>query len=91
VTPQEIIEHCDRQIEIAGDTASVGFRIPGRWGKTNTRRLWKGGPIGEIVNDFGDGTIYVMFSAVEVREAVLKQLDESAAYGNDCPNGRCEM
>jgi len=38
------------------------------------RRLWKGGPIGEIVNDFGDGTIYVMFSAVEVKSAVLKEI-----------------
>lgn len=76
MTPQEIIKHCDQQIELAGDTASVGFRIPGRWGKTNTRRLWKYGPIGEIVNDFGDGTIYVMFSAVEVKNAVLKQLQE---------------
>jgi len=91
MTPEEIIKHCDKQIELAGDEASVGFRIPGRWGKTDTRRLWKGGPIGKIVNDFGDGTIYVMFSAVEVREAVLKQLDESAVYGNDCRDGRCGM
>lgn len=91
MTPQEIIEHCDRQIELAGDTASVGFRIPGRWGKTNTRRLWKGGPIGKIVNDFGDGTIYVMFSAVEVKKAVQKILDESTVYGNDCRSGKCEM
>jgi len=87
--PEEIIKHCDRQIELAGETAQVGFRIPGRWGKTDTRRLWKGGPVGDIVNDFGDGTIYVMFSAVEVREAVLKQLDESQVYGNDCR--KCEM
>mgnify|MGYP001302778518 CR=1 FL=1 len=78
MTPQEIIEHCDRQIELAGDTASVGFLIPGRWGKTNTRGLWKGGPIGEIVNDFGDGTIYVMFSAVEVKEAAQKLLREAS-------------
>lgn len=27
----------------------------------------------------------VMFSAVEVKEAVLKQLDESQAYGKVCP------
>jgi len=74
MTPEEIIRRCDEQIAISGETASVGFRIPGRWGKTNTRRLWKGGPVGEIVNDFGDGTIYVMFSAVEVKNAVLKEI-----------------
>ena len=90
MTPEEIIKHCDKQIELAGDEATVGFRIPGRWGKTDTRRLWKGGPVGEIVNDFGDGTIYVMFSALEVKNAVLKQLDESTVYGNDCRDGKCE-
>ena len=74
MTPEEIIRHCDTQITISGETAQVGFRIPGRWGKTNTRRLWKGGPIGEIVNDFGDGTIYVVFSAVEVKNAALKEI-----------------
>jgi len=74
LTLQEIVEHCDQQIALAGETANVGFRIPGRWGKSDTRRLWKGGPVGEIVNDFGDGTIYVMFSAVEVKEAAQKLL-----------------
>lgn len=29
---------------------------------------------GEIVNEFGDGTIYVMFSAVEVKRAVEERL-----------------
>lgn len=75
MTPQEIIKHCEKQIEIAGDRATVGFIIPGRWGKTNRRRLWKGGPVGEIVNDFGDGTIYVMFSAILVREAALREVE----------------
>jgi len=45
MTPEEIIRRCDEQIAISGETASVGFRIPGRWGKTDTRRLWKGGPV----------------------------------------------
>jgi len=45
MTPEEIIRRCDEQIAISGETASVGFRIPGRWGKTDIRRLWKGGPV----------------------------------------------
>jgi hypothetical protein len=43
------------------------------------------------VNDFGDGTIYVMFSAVEVKKAVQKILDESTVYGIDRRDGRCGM
>lgn len=76
MTPEQIIDQCNRQIELGGEKASVGFRIRGRWGKTNTRRLWRGGPVGEIVNEFGDGTIYVMFSAVEVKRAVEERQQE---------------
>lgn len=74
MNPLEIISKCDEQIEISGEKASLGFRMPGRWGKTDARRLWKGGPVGKIVNDFGDGTIYVMFSAVEVKDAVQREI-----------------
>lgn len=74
MSPEEVIMHCNQQIELVGEKASAGFRIPGRWGKANTKRLWKGGPVGEIVNDFGDGTIYVMFSAVELRDAVQREI-----------------
>ena len=74
MTPQEMIEHCDRQIALQGDDAQVGFVLPGKWGKKNTKRLWPGGPVGEIVNDFGNGTVYVFFSAKEVKESVLKEL-----------------
>lgn len=74
MTLEEIIEHCDTQITILGETALVGFRIPGRWGKSDTRRLWQSGPIGEIVQEFADGTIYVMFNAVEVKRAAERLL-----------------
>jgi hypothetical protein len=74
MTPNEMIAKCDQQIEISGDKASVGFVIPGRWGKSNTRRLWPKGPVGEIVQDFGNGTIYVMYDAQKVKRAVLEAI-----------------
>lgn len=74
MTPTEMIAKCDQQIEISGDKASVGFVIPGRWGKSNTRRLWPKGPVGEIVQDFGNGKMYVMFEAKTVKKAVLEAL-----------------
>lgn len=74
MTPQEIIAQCDKQMELLGKNAQVGFVMPGRWSKRNTKRLWTGGPVGEIVNDFGNGTVYVLFSAQEVKESVLKEL-----------------
>jgi len=77
VTLEEIIERCDKQINLVGENASVGFLMRGQWGKANTRRLWKGGPVGEIVEDFEDGTIYVMFSAKEVKMAAQKLLQEA--------------
>lgn len=77
MTLEEIIAHCDRQIEIAGEKASAGFRIPGRWGKSNTRRLWKGGPVGEIVNDWREisplptGCVVAVADLVECRKSEM--------------------
>lgn len=81
MTPTEMLAKCDQQIEISGDKASVGFIIPGRWGKTDTRRLWPGGPVGDIVQDFGNGSVYVMFDANTVRTAILEALQ-----GEDNPS-----
>lgn len=77
---QQIIEACDKQINMLGEDAKVGFVLPGRWGKRDTKRLFPGGPIGKIVNEFEDGSlygykdraIYVLFSAREVKESMLE-------------------
>jgi hypothetical protein len=88
MTLEEIIKKCDQQISIVGENASVGLLIPCRWGKASTRRLW-GGPVGKIVMEL-EGLVYVVFSAVELKEAVQKILDESTVYGIDCRDEKCE-
>ncbi|MDI3310952.1 MAG: hypothetical protein QJR05_05925 [Thermoanaerobacterium sp.] len=70
MTPDEIIKCCERQLELGNN--NVFFVMRGRWGKTDTRRLWKGGPKGKIVAEFING-LYVMFDAKEVLEAVKRQ------------------
>lgn len=83
MTIEEIIRKCDEQIGIVGEMANVGFVVPGRWGKTNTRRLWpRGGPVGEIVQDLGDGRIYVMFKAAEVKSFADRLLLQEAPNGH---------
>lgn len=72
--PDEIRRHCRFQQRLVGEGAMVTFKMPGKWGKKDTRRLWPGGPKGRIVADnFGDG-LTVMFKAQEVIDA----LDEEA-------------
>jgi len=74
MTPEEIIKQCDEQIAIGYRPASISLIIPGKWGKTNTRRLCPGGPMGEIVNDNFDGRgIVVIFDALEVKEFLSNQ------------------
>jgi len=75
MTPEEIIKQCDEQMAIGCGTGSISLIIPGKWGKTNKRRLCKGGPIGEIVSDNFDGRgIVVIFDALEVKEFISNQL-----------------
>lgn len=77
MTFQEIIKECDIQIGISGKEADVMLLIPGKWGKTNKRKLCKlkGAPYGEIVcDDFGRG-LHVMFNAIEVKEFIMELLD----------------
>jgi len=52
--------------------------MPGKWGKTNERRLCKGGPVGRIVDDNFDGRgIVVIFDAAKVKQFLSKnQLSE---------------
>ena len=60
----ELKRICQEQIDLSGDTASVTLKQPGRWGKTNHRKLF--GVKGEIVQDnFGDGLV-VIYPAKEL-------------------------
>lgn len=82
MTPEEIIKHCNKQIDIMKsinfpeEKANISLLLPGRWGKTNKRKLCKlkEAPVGEIVQDnFGKGLL-VMFNAVEVKRFLQVQL-----------------
>ena len=76
MAPQEIIKNCDVQIDISGEKTDVMLLIPGKWGKTNKRKLCKlkGAPVGEIVCDnFGKG-LHVMFNATEVKNFITSHL-----------------
>lgn len=72
MTLQEIIQCCERQLMLG--SPNVGFLLPGKWGKRNTRRLWPGGPEGEIVSEISGRGIYVMFDAKEVMEATKRKM-----------------
>jgi|LGOV01.1.fsa_nt_gb hypothetical protein len=76
MTLQEIIKKCEEEIARSGEKADILLLIPGKWGKTNKRKLFKikGAPVGEIVCDnFGKG-LHVMFNATEVKKFIIKQV-----------------
>ena len=76
MTHEEIIEKCKEQQRIANhDDASVMFLLRGKWGKRDTRRMWAGGPIGDIVGEPRQGQLAVMFRADEVIAAVEAVVD----------------
>ncbi len=71
---EELLKKCDKSISMFQETANIALIMPGRWGKRNTRRLCKGGPVGEIVSDnFNGPGVIVMFNAVEVKKFVLEK------------------
>src|SRR5690606_12460435 len=74
MTLQEIIQCCERQLMLG--SSNVGFLLPGKWGKRNKRRLWAGGPEGEIVSEISGRGIYVIFDAKEVMEATKRKMSE---------------
>ena len=85
MTPEQIIKQCDEQILITKQTsipaekADIMLLLPGKWGKSDKRKLCKlkGAPVGEIVCDnFGRG-LRVMFNAIEVKKFLLKELEKS--------------
>ena len=83
MTIDQMIEHCRTQQELTiSANPQVAFHLPGKWGKRNTRRLFRSvphgvpNPQGKIRADF-HGMILVAFSAQEVLDAchALKALD----------------
>ena len=72
MTPQEIIQYCERQLMLG--SPNVVFLLPGKWGKRNIRRLWPSGPEGEIVSEIPGRGICVMFDAKEVMEATNRTM-----------------
>jgi hypothetical protein len=58
------------------------LKMRGQWGKTDTRRLGKGGPVGKIVKETKGG-IVVMFPVQEVLDYTIEQL-ASACHEIGC-------
>jgi hypothetical protein len=77
MTHHELRAKCHEQIALVGESAMITLVIPGRWGKTATKRLWPGGPTGEIVSEqmCGGKACVVVFA--KARE-VLAALDRMA-------------
>ena len=73
MSPERMAEKCQEQIDLSGEGAGVLFKMPGRWGKLDTRRLCKGGPTGNIVVEMDRKTIGVMFSAREVLDFITRK------------------
>ena len=73
MTKNEIIKQCDEVINSRAGQ-HISLVLSGKWGKTNKRKLCKGGPVGEIVSDnFSGPGIIVLFDAVEVRKFLANQ------------------
>lgn len=64
----KLLADCHRQIEIAGAEAQVLLHVPGKWGKSNRRRLsGTGSPVGTIITDTIDpNRLLVAFRAKDV-------------------------
>jgi len=72
----ELIKLCQEQIDLGVGEPQIALKQPGKWGKTNHRKLF--GVTGEIVQDnFGDGLV-VMYPARELLAVItkLKELEE---------------
>lgn len=68
MTKEDLLTMCDDQIALLGDKSNISLIMPGKWLKTDTRRLCPGGPIGNIVSDnFTGPGIIVLFNSLEVK------------------------
>lgn len=76
MTIQELYEKCWKQQQSQGrDDALVTLILPGRWGKTGTKRIAPGWPVGTIVSDHFNGDrkgVVVMFRADEIEAHIVR-------------------
>jgi hypothetical protein len=69
MTPAELAEQCVGQINLVGNGAEVCLVLPGKWGKTDRKRLCPGGPVGQITAEaMGEArpSVVVFFKAMDV-------------------------
>lgn len=91
---------------LTAGSESIPIKMPGRWGKSDKRQLYPGGPIGQIVQEYEGGNsvkynrgIVVMFDAKELLDFITKQTavicTDIGCSGVDpalCPgNTNCEI
>lgn len=65
----ELAAQCVRQINLVGNDAVICLVLPGKWGKSDTKRLAPGSPIGRINGDAMDEArpaVVVTFAAMDV-------------------------
>ena len=73
MSPQELIAHCQKQIDMCGQDAETVSILPGKWGKTDHKTVL--GVKGEKVQEMDNG-VAVIFPAEELMRAVEKKLQE---------------
>ncbi len=66
MTPQAIAKQCRDQMALAGEGTVIVLIVPGKWGRSDRKRLCPGGPIGHICADAEPGKLVVNFPAKEV-------------------------
>jgi hypothetical protein len=89
MTPTELRAYCHQQINIVPGmeaTATIGLRMRGHRGKRGTKRIWPGGPVGEIVSEISESEVIVFFDAHEVLAALDKH--EFKAQGKEARDAR---
>jgi hypothetical protein len=69
VTPGELKALAQKSVDETpnGFEPKIDLIIPGRWGKSNKKRLAKGSPVGDIVQETQAG-LTVIFNAKEILE-----------------------
>jgi len=63
MTAKKLRARAVEQILLSGEYACVAIRIPGRWRKSNKRRICPGGPLGTIVSEEPGGLLVVLIEA----------------------------
>lgn len=61
----ELAQAVIKQLNLVGHEATVSLVMPGRWGKSDTKRLCPGGPKGRIMAETSSGVL-VHFEAMDL-------------------------